>query len=367
MPAEIAQGLEIEAQTPGALSEAEPASEGIETDQDSTPPSSSGEDNPADAEPQSLAEAMEAAFENAPDTDTAATDDTKPDTDDADPEGPDAAEGKDGKAEAGKSDEPKDGSDSEDDYTPEELADMRPKSRKRVEKLLSQRNSALKELEAVRPDATNYQQIRSFMEANQLQDREVADLFQLGADLKSGNPERLGKFLDRVMPFVQQALEATGRELPKDLREQVDAGEMTEDAAKAFSQSRTQAAYTQTQLERATQQQEQQRQMEAQRSVNAAITDWQSQMRQTDPDFDLKAEAMGRVAQALVAEKGLPKTPAEAVEYARVAHAEASRFVTAAKPAPKPSRPTPSHSASRSGLAPSATSLADVINQALDG
>lgn len=371
MPLSDQQGLEVETHSPGDTADIS-ANDTPTTDTDSTPQSSSGSETTTtdnDTGPASLEDAIAAALEPSTDADAATPEgetsdaDADDQTDETSDKAEDTEEPPDGTVKNGSP-----GEDDADDLSDDEIAAMRPKAQKRVKQLLSQRNEARREVEALKGDATNYQQIRQYMTTNQLGDQEVAELFQLGADLKSGNPDRLGKFLDRVMPLVQRAMEATGRALPQDLQEQVDSGDMTEDVARNMSRTRTQAAFAEQQAQQAQRQTAQVQTSVAQAQINLAVTQWQEHIRQTDPDFDMKADAMTRVAQAMVAEKGLPKTPAEAVEYAKAAHAEVSRWMKSARPAPKPSRAAPtSQTAPRSGLAPAPTSLEAIINQAFEG
>lgn len=342
---------------------------------DTSSASSSGTDAPAPSnEPASMAEAIAQAFDQA----TAPTkSDDAPDGDDADDpaDEPPAADGKATEAgtekstpngeeagtEAGEEELP--------DPSKEELAQMHPRIRRRVKQLLDQRKAAHQEVVALKPDAQSYRTIRTFMERNNLVDQEVAELFQIGADLKSGDPKRLQAFVDRVMPRVQAALEATGQALPADLRPRVDTGEMTEDAAREFARTRYQAQLAEARAQQAQQQAQTVQTVQVQQSILSAVNSWQEATRKTDPDFDLKTDAMTLAAKAIVAERGQPRTPAQAIEFAKAAYEQASAIMRRAAPQPTATRPTPTNgtaSANRSGVRPAPQSLADAIGQAFD-
>lgn len=371
------------------------------TDAD-TPPTSSGTDEHSDPNPAAttddtpeptMADVIGEALETDPDADPKPSDDTPPnstgeeggddteDEDDADtPDADaDADDGKDGEA----STEEKDDDDADDesesegddadtdsaDPSEEELKGMRPKVRKRIERLLNDRREARREAETHKVDADRYRAVRTYMDQNNLMDQEVADLFQVGADLKSGDPKRMQAFLDRVQPLVQQALEATGQAVPNDLRTQVDDGEMTEAAAQEVARHRYAAQRANAQAETTRGQVQQQQAQQTQNAVLNAVNDWTTQVQASDPDFDLKSGALRRVSQAIVAERGLPQTPDQAVQYAQEAYDEVTTMFRKANPRPKATRPQPSASATskRSGVAPAPTSLEDVIGQALSG
>jgi hypothetical protein len=265
----------------------------------------------------------------------------------------------------------KDGStpapDDADEPADAEIAAMPPRARKRVLKLLAQRKEARQQVETLRPDAESYTAVRRFMSENDLTDPEVAELFQLGALMKSGNPDALGKVLERLEPIVNQLRSQLGQSVPDDLQPMVETGEMTEDAARQMARTRAQAQYAETRAQRATQQAQQVNHQVQTAAVTQAVKDWYAQTVQTDPDFGMKSQAVQRAAQALVAERGAPRNPAEAIEYAKAAYAEVNRWFQSARPAPKATRPAPSPAAApRSGLTPAPASLEDIVNSALE-
>ena len=255
------------------------------------------------------------------------------------------------------------------DPTSEELAAMAPGSRRRIRQLLDQRKTLRHEISSLSPDATGYRTIRQFMAKNELADQEVAELFQLGADLKSGDPARLQAFVDRVMPRVQQALEATGRAIPTDLQARVDTGEMTEDAAQEMARLRHARTHADQRAQASQKQAQTAATTQVRGDIQQAVLAWHNQVRQSDPDFDLKTDVMHRVAQAIVAERGHPTTSAQAVEFAKLAHDEATRLARQFQPQKIATRPTPNTttaSANRSGVRPAPQSLADAIGHAFD-
>lgn len=336
-------------------------------DTDATPPSSGGQDKTdtnADAkadEPKSLDEVIEKALnagaEKPEDANKAS--DTAPKDDDADKSTKGTVEGE------GPETEPA-------DPTDEEMRTYKPQVQKRISQLLSQRNEARRELETIRTDATNYQQIRSFMAENRLEDNEVAELFKLGADLKSGDPTRLSAFIQRVIPTVNAVLEATGQRVPADLAQKVQQGDLTDEMARQMARQRFETNRAREEAERATEQV--QRVQQAQQTtahveaIRGAVTTWEQSVRVSDPDFDKKAPAMARFAKALVAEQGNPKTPAEAVEFSKRVYDEVNNFFKTARPAPTATKQTAPHGGganSRSGATPSPNSLEEIIKAGL--
>lgn len=252
------------------------------------------------------------------------------------------------------------GDDLSDDPTAEELATFKGRPAKRIAQLLSQRNEARRKLEALEPDAQNFRQIRTFMDQNKLADEDTANLFRFGAHLRAG---RFEEAFEIVAPIMQTILEATGRSIPRDLRGRVETGEMTEEAARQLARERTARVQAETEAARVSAEVETDRKKQHVEAVRQATREWEARVRATDMDFDLKAEAMARFATALVAERGLPANPEEAVAFAQRAYDEASNFLRAARPAPKATRPAPPSGTSQSRVAsgPAPSSLQEAV------
>jgi hypothetical protein len=303
----------------------------------------------------------------APKTDT---DKAKSSDDDEEGEGADeaadgdkAADGEDGKskkAEASGEDD-----DLSEDPSDDEVKDYAPRVQKRIKKLLSQRNGYRRELEAIQPDAESYRQIRSYMDKNNLADEDTRQLFQFGAHLRSGNFEEAFKI---AAPFMQVILEGSGRAVPSDLRDRVQSGEITEEMARQVGRERYARMASDQLRERQTQQFQTQQTTASQQAIRQASAQWEQEIRLTDPDFDLKADAVKSFATALVQQHGLPKTPQEAIEYAKQAYAQANKLLGAARPKPKPTRPAPASgtSQSRANTAPAFGSMEEAIRAGLE-
>lgn len=343
---------------------------------DSALPSGAEDNNQDQAnEPATMEDAIAAAL--AAGGDTPAAGDKPSDN------GDDGAKGDKGDAAPAKADEKSDataenGDDNQNDDDPSEddLKALRPNVQKRVKKLLHQRNEARREAEGLRGEAEEYRNIRTFVDQNNLEDSEVADLFKFGAMVKSTDPAQLDKALELVMPIVRNLMVATGRSVPDDLRAKVDSGELTEEMARQVGKERFKSASAQRTAAR-TQQQFEQREAAAQteaqqrtaQTIREAVGAWHESIKGSDPDFGKKADAMQAAARQIVAERGQPKTPDEAVQYAKDAYAKANEWLGASRPAPKATRPTPGNGSngSRAAVTPQPTTLEEAIRAGLSG
>lgn len=259
----------------------------------------------------------------------------------------------------------------EDDPSEEELKGYNPKVQKRIRKLLSQRNEFRRTAEGLNEDAGHYRNIRQFMSESRLEDGEVAELFKVGRLLKGNDIAGYEEALNIVLPIAQQLLEWTGRSVPTDLREKVENGELTEDAAREMAAARSRATVAERKATEVTKtaaaQQQVQQTSAMQSAIQTAVSTWEQRVQASDPDFGLKTEAMRNAALALVAERGRPKNPEEAVKFAQDAYDRVSNWFKSARPKQQPSRPAPGNgqTGTRAGLAPAPKSLQDAITGAL--
>ena len=214
--------------------------------------------------------------------------------------------------------------DADPDPTEAELKAYKPATRRRVEKLLTQRNEVRAELARIQPDLAAHRQFRGYLERANLDADDVNNLLGVGANLRAGNWEA---FLKGVMPYVQTAQEALGQRLPKDLQDQVDEGALTQAAAAELIRARFTVARAEGQV-RQTEAQQTAQQAEARRvSITNAVDNWEANVRSRDPDYAEKAVAVRKFSQALMQERGIPRNAEEAVALAQAALNDVQRDI----------------------------------------
>lgn len=227
------------------------------------------------------------------------------------------------------------------DPTEAELNKLRPETRKRFERLLGQRNQARRDLQALEPEIQEHRQLKGYLRQNQLATEEVNTLLGIGAALRRGDYQA---FLQGVAPFVTTAQEALGLRIPTDLQSQVDKGLITVEAAAEMSRLRFRAGQAEHRVTEQTQQIVQQTQQQTLAQVQEAVNTWEANTRSRDPDYQNKAVAIKRFAQALMQERGAPRDVAEAMSLVKDAYDEATKELARIRPAPKPTRAVPSGS-----------------------
>lgn len=228
--------------------------------------------------------------------------------------------------------------DADADPSDAELAAYKPNARKYIAKLSTRARQAREALDAVQPELTAHRELVGYLERHQLAAEDVNLLLGVGAALRRGDYKA---FLDGIEPYRQVARQSLGLEVSPDLREQVDEGTISEQAAQELTRTRLEAARHKVEADTQTQRNTT-REAEAGRSqMRDAVQSWETQLRSRDPDYALKEALVLRTSQALLAELGTPRSPQDAVQLAQRAYDEVTAQFARARPAPQATRPTP--------------------------
>ena len=185
--------------------------------------------------------------------------------------------------------------------------------------------------------------LRTYISDNNMTDKDVELSLDAQAKFNTGDYEG---YLSRVQEQVQLAMRALGQMLPDDLKQQVDQGYMTEEAARELTVARSKAETSSQALERERKQREDMAAERAQESASqqilSAVNAREAELRQSDPDYAHKAAAVKANMEFALGNGGMPASPEAAVKMVNDAYALA--VANTPKPAPKPTPPRPSAS-----------------------
>lgn len=208
-----------------------------------------------------------------------------------------------------------------------------------------------------------------FRDENGLSDKDVEYGQGLVALIKK-DPEGA---LEVIEGLRTQLAVHLGKEIPKDLQEAVDKGEITEAYAKQLHQERAGRKASETRVQESEAQKAERVQTEAETARRTAINTWFGEQRTKDPDFtklkDMVADRLTSLAQARMAKDQRPVMPTEAVELCKQALTDVKarlKGVMPAKPAVEPKRTessSPGNGSSQVSKAPG--SLHDVLKATL--
>lgn len=246
-----------------------------------------------------------------------------------------------------------DGQDSEDaelsdEVTEDELKSYKPKTRKRIEGLLDDRQRLSTQVETLQPLADQMETLHGFMDKNNLDGEAVSNLLMVGALRMSDDPKDLQAALVKAKEFVQGIELQLGQVLPEDLQKKVDEGLLDVESAKEVALSRVNSQRAEARVEQAKTVQETTQHTTAAQSVETAVSDWQRQKMSTDPDYQLKAADIREAIELRVLKAGgRILDPRKAIEVAEEAYAAVNERFKRYRPTITPERKkvTPSKAA----------------------
>lgn len=370
MPPESAQETEQQEVT----TEETETSEGVMASNDATDGESSSDSAPDDSQDEALADILRDEF-------LAKYGETDPEAEvEAEAKEEAAGESKGARTDESKDkagDDAKEGGDTEGDdefrLSDDEFKALSQNARNRIGHLNTRAKKAERQLKELEGQVETFKDahdrfltMQTFVQENNIQSEDVDLAFGLAAKLRAGDYRG---FLDRITPLVDAARQAVGEAYAPDLRQQVEEGYMTEEAARDLTRARAEAQRAQEEAQRLRQQsqqtqQAQQQQATAHRIISAAQAR-EAELQSTDPDYAHKREAVETYMKGLLTRGARPQSPEDAVAMVNEAYEFANKTVQ--KPAPKPATmqsPTASQ-VSRGRPAPASTK--DAIIDALAG
>ncbi len=185
----------------------------------------------------------------------------------------------------------KDGADEgedSDDLSEEELARLRPKTRKRIDNLLKERSERDAKIVDLEPKAQNFEKIQRFVDDAGLSKDEVNQGFDVMKNLRN-DPL---KAYEQLKPIFVQLQQMAGEVLTPDLQQAVDQGQLTEAHARELALTRSRASVNERRVTEIDQREEASRQREASEAtvndVAGAVTAWEKATSKSDPDWKLK-------------------------------------------------------------------------------
>lgn len=203
-----------------------------------------------------------------------------------------------------------------DEVTEEELRRYKPKTRRRIEKLLDQVSSLSAEREQFKTSHEQLAGLHSYMRDAGLSTEEVNTGFDLMRLMKT-DPV---KAFETLKPYFDSLQQITGQVLPDDLRQQVATGQITEAHAAELSSLRSRDHLSRQASDRAAEAanrrtREQQVQTTV-KEVAGAVSEWERQWSGSDPDYRKKSARVKEKIELAVMRDGMPKSKDAAVALA---------------------------------------------------
>lgn len=288
------------------------------------------------------------------------------------------AEGQ-GEAESGEGTEGEGEADAESDdlgeVTDEELSRYHSKTRRRIKKLLDERNTARDQATELEPKAQRFDQMVQYVNNAGLTADEVNQGFGIMASLVKArtDPDAAQQALEALAPIVNHLQQATGQALPQDLQQAVQQGYISREHATEMARLRSSSEMARaaaTQASENVQRSQAEHQQQTMQEVARSVSDWEQKWSESDPDYQAKQpRVMEKIKLALyeAQQSGqYPRTVKDALDLAEKAKREVEQEIGKFRQQRKEIKPVTS-----SGSAPTASpkpqTMLDVVKQAAAG
>lgn len=217
----------------------------------------------------------------------------------------------------------------------------------------------LQEKKVAETDAQRYRNVENFIAEQGLTGEETQELLQIGGLIKT-NPVEAWK---QMLPTIQRLAVAAGEVLPDDLKQRVQAGEVSREVALDLSRQRAanQANTTRSDWER--QRSEQRQVVEVQQRIGSTVNTWEGERRARDPNFEAKLPAIEREVAWLQSKEGKPRDP-EGVRamLQRAYDAVSAQFVAPKSPTQRQAKRPVTGGQVNGNVQPAIESTLDIIN-----
>ena len=265
---------------------------------------------------------------------------------------------------------PDDYSDLPEDPNAAELGAYKGGAKRRVEKLVKQRNEAraeasrLKELE---PQAKAAESVTKYLRDNDIAKDDFLLTLELAAAMRRGD---FKTFYEGVKPYMQLAEEYLGVQLPQDLQQRVSEGHMTTQAARLFARERMDRMLAESQRIRQAQVYDGATNAQARvalaNNVTNEVNRWEQATMAADPDYARKKAAVQDTMWAVVREQGAPQSPEHAVQIAQESYRRVNERYRSWAPPRSPTSRQPSSTGRTNGAAPEAKTLKEAVMMAAE-
>ena len=237
-------------------------------------------------------------------------------------------------------------------------------TRNKINKLLRRRRELQREVETLRPDANIGNKLSAFARENDLAPDDIVLGMNAMAAIRRGD---YASFYRSIAPYVRKAQEVLGLVLPEDIGGRVQAGHLSEQAARELAQARFREQQAQEAARVNAARYSEQQVRAVQTDVQRAVSTFEERLAANDPDYAAKADAIRRTAQALLLERGgTIGTVQDALELVQAAHREVSAQYRRFVPQPRATSPYPNGNSQQPNARPAPKNMMEAALAGLE-
>lgn len=209
----------------------------------------------------------------------------------------------------------------------------------RIRELVGERKTLEGKLKAAEGDVAAMGDLRQWAQSAGVTKEELWQGLGLIADVKRNPFEALPK-LKALVADIEKQVGAAG-DLPRDLAEDIERGAITEQRAREIAEARKHREFVRQNEGEREEQQAHERRVQGLKEqgdrCTQAVQGWEGQWKGSDPDYELKKDAVMDRIVFLIQTQGLPQTPEAAIAQAVQARKDVEDRMAKIRPS-KPAR-----------------------------
>jgi len=232
----------------------------------------------------------------------------------------------------------------------------------RFREVIEEKNGYKQRAESLMQVEEHFRTLQNSARASGMNEDQIAQYFELPM-LMQNDP---AKAYELIQGFQSDMAARYGMTVPDDLQKKVDDGYIDEESAQRLARAEAESRMTQQAMQAKQAEAEETARMATAQAVSSAVTSYEQQLANSDPDYQSKQKWLYEKLQVRKLASGLPESPEQAIEWVNEAYGEINETFKAMAPPPQPKRTLSSRGVNQPSSAPPA-SMYEAVLRAVGG
>jgi hypothetical protein len=232
----------------------------------------------------------------------------------------------------------------------------------RFRSVIEEKNGYKQQAESLMQVEEHFRTLQNSARASGMSEEQIAQYFELPMLMQS-NPQAA---YELIQGFQSDMAARYGMTMPEDLQQKVDEGYIDAESAQRLARAEASERMAQQAMQAKQAEAEETARMATAQAVSSAVTSYEQQLANSDPDYQSKQKWLYEKLQTKKLVSGLPASPEQAIEWVNEAYGEINETFKAMAPPPKPKRHIGSRGVNQPSSAPPA-SMYEAVLRAVGG
>jgi len=232
----------------------------------------------------------------------------------------------------------------------------------RFRSVIEEKNGYKQQAESLMQVEEHFRTLQNSARASGMSEDQIAQYFELPMLMQS-NPQAA---YELIQGFQSDMATRYGMTMPEDLQQKVDEGYIDAESAQRLAKAEASERMAQQAMQSRQQEAEETARMATAQAVSSAVTSYEQQLANSDPDYSAKQKWLYEKLQTKKLASGLPASPEQAIEWVNQAYGEINETFKSMAPPPQPKRTLSSRGVNQPSSAPPA-SMYEAVLRAVGG